>query len=102
MTQPGRHSKSSLAVATLGVGLAVFVAGAYLETRNPRTNDEDNFAWCVLAVGTSLIGMGGSLPFARPVLVIVIALASPFIAFALAVFTFWALVMLNAAFRLGL
>jgi hypothetical protein len=80
-----------LAVLFLAVGLVSFIAGAYLQTRNPRTNSVDSVSWCALAVDTSLIAAGLSLPFMRPAMVVVIATVSPLVGFALASCLFWAI-----------
>jgi hypothetical protein len=87
-------------MAIFATGIAVFAWGIYLETRNPRTNAEDDFAWQVLGAGTFLIGIGATLRFlplrlvARLPIAIVIGIMSPFFAFALAVFVIWSVVIL--------
>lgn len=40
------------------IGFVVFVHGVPLETQNPRSNAEDDFAWRVLGIGTAIIGAG--------------------------------------------
>jgi hypothetical protein len=89
----------SIALAILCSGLSVFVAGVYLETRNPRSNEEDDFALQVLTVGTFFLGVGCSLPFVRPWISLAIGLAAPFAAFICAVSVFWTVIFLNAIFR---
>ena len=78
-----------IAVPVVVIGAAFFLCGIYLETRNPRTNAEDNFAWGVLALGTSMTAGGVAIPFVRSWVVALIALASPFFGFWLAVAAFW-------------
>ena len=82
-----------LAITTLCVGLVVLSAGVYLQTQNPRTNSEDFVSLCVLAVGTSLIAAGISLVFLRPLMVLVVAVASPFVAFALTSCLYWTILV---------
>ncbi len=84
------------------VGLVAVGMGIYLGMRNPRTNAEDDAAWYVLAVGASIVGAGVCMPFARPRIVILAALASPVMAFCTAVFVVWALIIANAILGLGL
>jgi hypothetical protein len=48
----------------------------------------------MLTISTSLIGAGLSVPFARPIVVLAIAIVSPSIAFAMAVVAFWTLLLL--------
>lgn len=86
-----------IAALLSGLGLVLFGIGCYLETRNPRTNAEDNFAWFVLAVGTSLTAAGVVYPFVRRGVVILVALLAPPTAFFLAVVVFWSIVLWSAA-----
>jgi uncharacterized membrane protein YphA (DoxX/SURF4 family) len=88
-----------IALAIFCSGLSVFVAGVYLETRNPRSNEEDIFAWQVLAVGTFLLGVGCSLPFVGTWISLAVGLASPFAAFVVAVIVVWTVIILNAMVR---
>ena len=88
-----------LAVALFCAGCAVFADGIYLETRNPRSNAEDDVAWCVLGVGVAMTAAGASLPFLPIWLVILIAIASPLIAFGTAVIVVWSVIILNAFFQ---
>jgi hypothetical protein len=78
-----------LAAAVCGIGLVTPIVGGWLETRNPRSNLEDDLAWCVLAAGMCLIGAGVSLPFARPPIVILSAIAFPVGSWWLLVFAYW-------------
>jgi hypothetical protein len=94
-----RRLKVGLALALTAIGLGIFVVGIYLETRNPRSNNDDTVACCVLAVGAFLTGMGVSLRFVPTWLSIAIGIASPFVAFALAVTVAWSIIILNAIFR---
>jgi hypothetical protein len=66
-----------LAAAAIGIGVVMVIAGAWLETRNPRTNSADNVAWCVLFAGMFSLGIGISLPFRHPIVVLLIGIASP-------------------------
>ena len=77
------------AAAVVGIGLVTAIVGAWLETRNPRSNLEDDLAWLVLAAGMCLIGAGVSLPFARPAMVILSAIAFPVAGWWLLVFAYW-------------
>jgi hypothetical protein len=99
MTDKPDGKRWGLAIAIAAMGLGIFVVGAYLETRNPRSNDEDVCAWCVLAIGTFLVGTGASLPFAPFWASIAIGFASPLVAFALAVIASWSMIILNEFFR---
>lgn len=98
-TTPGSRSKSRwvLGVATVSIGVVVFLLGVQLEIQNPRTIHEDNIAWCVLAASTALIAAGVSLTFVRPFIVFVVALIAPVIAFALSSLAVWS-IMLGYAF----
>jgi hypothetical protein len=97
--RPNSIARWVLAVPIIAAGLAVFANGVFLETRNPRSNDEDDFAWRILAIGISIIGAGVSIPFVRPWIVPLVAIASPFVAFAAAVILFWSAIILNALIR---
>lgn len=93
------HSRSNarwiIAVPIAVIGAVILFRGFYLETRNPRTNAEDNFAWFVLALGTSMTAAGVAIPFARRWVVVLIAFVSPFLAFSLAVVAFWITMLSN-------
>lgn len=91
-----------LAITIAVIGLAVFVYGIHLETQNPRTNAEDDFAWFVLAVGTAMTAAGIAMPFLRLKYVAVVAVVAPPVAFSAAVVVIWTLIILNAVFRLEL
>lgn len=91
--------KALLAVVLLGIGLVVFVVGAYLETRNPRTNDEDDVAWRVLGVSAFLIGTGAGLLFVGPIKAIMIGVVSPFIGFWLMVAIVWSFILIHVIIR---
>src|SRR5580704_6543148 len=91
-----------ISIALFCVGSVLFGGGIYLETRNPRTGEEDIVAWCVLGIGVAMVSVGASLPFVPVWAVVPIGIASPFVAFVLAVIAVWALIMLNAIFRFGL
>ena len=79
-----------IAYVVLVLGLLILAWGCFLETRNPRSNTEDDFAILVLGAGVSLSSFGMSLRFLRPVFAAVIAILAPPIAFGLAVAIFWA------------
>jgi hypothetical protein len=89
MTDKPHGKRRRLALALTAIGLGIFVAGLYLETRNPRSNNEDDVAWCILGIGAFLTGVGVSLRFVPTWLSIAIGIASPFVAFALAVTVVW-------------
>ena len=78
-------------VATLfAIGFAVLIKGFYLETQNPRSNEEDHVAWAVLAIGASLIGAGTGMLFRCTITqTIALAIAFPPIGFALFCSLFW-------------
>jgi hypothetical protein len=88
-----------LAVVLLCAGCAVFTHGCDLETRNPRSNGEDDIAWLVLGVGVALIAAGASLPYVPIWLVPVIAVVSPYAAFVITVVAVWSIIILNAFLR---
>jgi hypothetical protein len=83
------HRRWLLAAAVVGIGLVTVTVGAWLETRNPRSNLEDDLAWCLLAAGMCLIGAGVSLPFARPIIVILSAIAAPVAGWCLLFLAYW-------------
>jgi hypothetical protein len=99
MTDKAHGKRRVLALALTAIGLAIFVVGAYLETRNPQSNNEDIFALCVLAVGASLLGMGVSLRFVPTWISIAIGIASPFIVFALTVTVVFSVIYLEAIWQ---
>ena len=78
-----------LGVTVLGIGLATLITGAWLETRNPRSNVEDNIAWLVLFAGMFLLGVGVSLPFARPIIAVLIGFVFPLVGFCLLSSFYW-------------
>jgi hypothetical protein len=81
-------------MALVGIGLGMFVPGIYLETRRLKTIEQETLARWMLTISTSLIGAGLSVPFARPIVVLAIAIVSPSIAFAMAAVAFWTLLLL--------
>jgi hypothetical protein len=91
--------RRGIAVALLCAGCAVFADGIYLETRNPRSNVEDDIALCVLGIGVAMMAAGASLPFLPIWLVVTVAIVSPSIAFSIAVAVVWSVIILNAIFR---
>jgi hypothetical protein len=98
MTRRARYIRWSIAIALLCLGIAACCEGEYLQAHQRRNGDFDR-GWRLFTIGTSLIGAGASLPFVRVWLAIVIAIASPFVAFTLAVFVVWSVIILNAIFR---
>ena len=86
----GKLVRWSVSAVVLAAGIVVFVVGIHLETSTSRSNMEDILVWSVLAIGAAGIGTGLSLPFARPSGVVLIGLASPFIAYGTAVLVVWA------------
>jgi len=79
-----------IAVVAFVTGMVIFAWGCNLETRNPRSNAEDNFAWLMLGIGVSLGSFGIALWFLRPIFAFIIAVVAPPLAFCLAVVIFWA------------
>src|ERR1700741_427313 len=51
-----KRALKAVAYAALGFGLAVMAYGLSLSFGNPRTNEQDNFAWRVFATGGLLAG----------------------------------------------
>lgn len=88
MSEVTRHRRL-LAVAVLGVGLATVIAGACLETRNPRSNVEDAVAWGILGAGTFLLGVGATLPFARTLVAVCVGVVACLVAWWLVVSVYW-------------
>jgi hypothetical protein len=93
-----RRLRLTFALTSLAIGLLTVAVGIGLETRNPRTNVEDDLGWAVLGTGMFLVGLGASLPFTRPLIALLIGFASPFCAFWFAVLAFWTYVITLAAF----
>jgi len=87
--KPTTTARRWIAGLAFVAGLLIFAYGCYLETRNPRSNAEDNFAWLVLGIGVSLGSFGISLWFLRPIFACIIAVVVPPSAFCLAVVIFW-------------
>ncbi len=87
-TEPS-NSRLTFAVALLCVGMPSFVLSMYLETRNPRSEAEDNLAWQLFTLGMFLVGTGASLPFMRAGWAMVVGALSPGVAFALLVVLVW-------------
>lgn len=79
----------------IAIGLVTVLAGAWLETRNPRSNFADDVAWSVLAAGGFLIGLGVSLPFVRPIVAVAVGLAFPIVGWFLLVVAFWGVLLHN-------
>ncbi len=88
-----------LAIVITLIGYLLLAGGAYLETRNPRTNVEDQFAWLVLYVGVATTTAGLVYPFLRLSYVLVVAFLAPGGAFGLALVLFWGFIVFNAIFR---
>lgn len=78
------------------LGAAIFAIGIHLETRNPRSNIEDNIAWCVLAIGVALMGAGVGQKLAGWKGAILFAIVAPPYAFIGAVAIIWGLIILRA------
>jgi hypothetical protein len=98
-TRPNSILRWLIAIPVVAAGLVVFAEGASLETR-PRTNDEDFTALCIFAMGSSMIGVGISIPFARPLIVILVAIASPVVVYALVLLVVWVVLPLIGLIRL--
>jgi len=90
-------TRRRFAWACFAAGLLIFAYGCFLETRNPRTNIEDDFAWVVLGIGVSLGTFGLALRFLHPVVAILFAVFAPYIAFNLAVVMYWSVVFHEAS-----
>ena len=82
-----------LAAPLVCIGLVTVIVGACLETRNPRSNFEDDVALGVLAAGMCLIGAGIGLPFGRPIIVVLSAITFPAVG--------WCLLFLAYLFQPG-
>lgn len=88
-----------LGFALLGVGLLLAIEGFRAQGR-PRTDAEDIVSWGVWAFGVSLIAVGVTLlfvPLVRPVVIVPIAVATPFLAFGLLVTAYWGAIVLGVA-----
>jgi hypothetical protein len=81
-----------IAVIAVTIGIVCLIYWAMSQGR-VRTNPEDNFAWCVFALGSSLAGAGFSIPFCRPRTVFLIAVISPALAFGACVIVVWGLII---------
>jgi hypothetical protein len=77
-----------LAGALVGVGLVTTIVGLRL-IGNPRSDLEEHAALYVFAAGMCSIGAGVSLPFARPIVVILAAIASPAVGWCLLMFAYF-------------
>jgi len=86
-------TRRRIAAIAFIAGLLIFAWGCYLETRNPRSNAEDDFAWLILGIGVSLGSFGISLRFLHPLFAPIIAVVAPPIAFCVAVVIFWVCVL---------
>lgn len=86
-------------ITLVGIGVWVLVQGVHLELKNPRTNEEDNIAWAVLALGAFLFGIGASIPFTRMGRALLIGVAAPFVGFAVLVAIVWGYIILYALFK---
>lgn len=80
-----------IALVSFMLGLVIFALGCYLETRNARSNAEDNFAWLLLGIGVSLGSFGVSLWFLRPISAFTLAVVAPPLAFCFVSVMFWVL-----------
>lgn len=88
-----RTISRSIAVPAFVAGLVLFLWGLSLETQNPRTNAEDDFAWLILGVGVSLSAFAIALWFVRPRIALIAAIVAPPLAFSLASVLFIACVI---------
>lgn len=77
-------------------GLAISSLGFLLETANPRSEVQDNLAWAVLGLGTSLVGVGASMPFTRTARALQIGLATPFVGFTVLAWAYWIYLIIAA------
>ena len=88
------HRRLALVACFIAVGVVLFIVGGYLETRNPRSNDEDCVALATLALGASLAGAGIGILFRYPmVTALLFAVILPPCLFALCSILFWAWVV---------
>jgi hypothetical protein len=81
------------------IGAVLIFRCLVLQASSTRSNAEDDWAWRLWDIGWFLVGMGGSLPFVRPVPAVLIGIATPFVMFALAVIAVWGFIFVNAALR---
>jgi len=95
-----RQFRWLIAVVSILIGISALIPGALAQSR-PRTNQEDLVAWALMGLGSIFIGAGVSFPFAfaRPWVVVAIAVASPFAGFGVAVALAWSYIILNSLFR---
>jgi hypothetical protein len=92
--KPQFSVKRALAVALLGIGFVLFTVGGCLESKHPRSNDEDDIALCVLGVGTVLMVTGYFLLFTNPVKATMAGLLSPCICVVLLGVLYWVCVVI--------
>ncbi len=70
------------------------LAGTYLETRNPRTNLQDDVAWGVWCFGMSLIGVGVGVVCRRSCTdLVILGVVFPIAGFLLLVAAFWGFII---------
>ena len=93
-----RYVRWFSAVVLMGLGVALLMRGWELQS-HPRDNADDDLSLTLMAIGTSLIGGGASLPFVPSWLAIAIGLVSPVVAYVSAVVVFWTIVILSAFFH---
>ncbi|HEY4312936.1 MAG TPA: hypothetical protein VGN12_26025 [Pirellulales bacterium] len=99
MKWPSVTRRRLLITALFGLGVAILATGIYLETQNPRTELQDDDAWCVAGLGTSLIGAGIGLRaggWGRP---LQFAFVAPPVGYLGAVAAFWGFMVLYVLLR---
>lgn len=80
--------KKIVAIALALVGFAMVLYYLRMQTVT-RTNEEDDWALLVFALGAAIAGAGISLPRLRPPYVVLVALVSPFVVFWVMVALYW-------------
>jgi hypothetical protein len=86
-------------VPLFGFGLPICAEGIYLETRNPKTEEEDSVAWKTMAKGAFVIGCGLALAIRNYKVAIAFALLSPGLVFGLMCFAYWGWIMIYIFLR---
>lgn len=83
------------------VGLMILMLGSYyMMFKNPRSNVEDLFGLAMWILGSSLLGGGITLMFARGWIAFLIAFLSPGVTFGILVALYWGFFILNAILAL--
>ena len=88
MAEIPRH-RLLLAVAAFTIGLMTAIEGLLLSAQ-PRSNVEESLAGWVLMGGMFLMGVGISLPFARPIVVVATGIVFPVVGWLLLISAYYA------------